>query len=109
VHRELGVDVSKIRSLDLDQIDLDALECVLALGGNAQCNEVWEARSQPGWVRITPAAERSARTKFIEAKYRWKAFTVPAEGDIASSISEAAVGGDVMGVFRLIAGGANMK
>ena len=37
VHRELGVDVSKIRSLDLDEIDLDALECIMALGGNARC------------------------------------------------------------------------
>ena len=70
---------------------------------------MWEARSQPGWVRITPTAERSVRTKFIEAKYKWKAFTVPAEGDVASAIAEAAVGGDVMGVLRSIAGGANVK
>ena len=46
---------------------------------------------------------------FIEAKYKWKAFTVPAEGDVASAIAEAAVGGDVMGVLRSIAGGANVK
>ena len=111
VHRELGVDVSQIRSLALDTIAIESLETVRELGGNDRCNAVWMAHQQPGWEHLTPDAGRKARTKFIEAKYRWRAFTAPmaAGQDSERMMIDAAVAGDIDAVLRALVTGMDMK
>lgn len=75
VHRSLGVHVSKVRSLTLDEIDPAELALLKALG-NERANACFEHALLDGWSKPGPEEGRAAREKFITAKYQWKGFTV---------------------------------
>ncbi|XP_037077071.1 arf-GAP with coiled-coil, ANK repeat and PH domain-containing protein 3-like [Pollicipes pollicipes] len=68
IHRSLGVQVSKIRSLTLDAWEPEILR-VMAELGNAVVNGVYEACPDPAWQRPDADTERSAREAWIRAKY----------------------------------------
>ena len=74
VHRSLGVHVSKVRSLALDQVDETDL-AVLAKMGNACVNRVYEHKLLDGWHKPRPDEPRGKREQFVKAKYVWKGFT----------------------------------
>ncbi|KAG0227690.1 centaurin beta [Actinomortierella wolfii] len=75
IHRSLGVHVSKVRSLNLDKWETEAVGVMLALG-NEKTNSVFEAKILAGkedrWISVT--SERPEKERFIIAKYIKKEF-----------------------------------
>lgn len=75
VHRSLGVHVSKVRSIRLD--DISDTECRLLLSlGNKIANSIWEAGigNQHGWKKPAPKDTRKIKEEWITSKYLWKGF-----------------------------------
>ena len=72
IHRNLGTQVSKVRSLNLDTWSDTQLEIMKRLG-NSLVNRVWEfnldTRTKPG-----PLASRGEKEKFIRTKYVHRAW-----------------------------------
>lgn len=75
IHRSLGVHISKVRSLVLDQLEPVNMSILLRLG-NDQVNAILEAdmASQTGWERPAPDSSREEKEKFIRSKYLYKGF-----------------------------------
>jgi hypothetical protein len=98
-HRSLGANISKVRSLGLDEIDPFQRALIEAIGSE-KANSVLEAmRETPG---IDPSATDSQRAYFIQMKYKNRAFARTAdEVDIFKAIQEQ----NLMEVYSVIAAG----
>eukprot|EP00123_Amoebidium_parasiticum_P013207 comp21829_c0_seq1/m.31120 comp21829_c0_seq1/g.31120 ORF comp21829_c0_seq1/g.31120 comp21829_c0_seq1/m.31120 type:complete len:762 (-) comp21829_c0_seq1:259-2544(-) len=73
VHRDLGVQYSRVRSLALDDWQQASVEAMMSIG-NAVANVFWEADPPPpGIVKPGPEANRHTRETWIRAKYIQKA------------------------------------
>ncbi|XP_049873379.1 arf-GAP with coiled-coil, ANK repeat and PH domain-containing protein 2 [Pectinophora gossypiella] len=69
IHRSLGVHVSKVRSLTLDDWEHDIIK-VMAELGNKIVNLIYEANTEGTTItRATPDCETSVREAWIRAKY----------------------------------------
>ncbi|KAM8867103.1 LOW QUALITY PROTEIN: arf-GAP with GTPase, ANK repeat and PH domain-containing protein 1-like [Synchiropus picturatus] len=75
IHRNLGTHVSRVRSLDLDDLPRE-LTLVLSAIGNHMVNSIWEARALVH-RKPTPDATREERESWIRAKYEQKLFVAP--------------------------------
>ncbi|XP_061641069.1 arf-GAP with GTPase, ANK repeat and PH domain-containing protein 1-like [Phyllopteryx taeniolatus] len=75
IHRNLGTHVSRVRSLDLDDLPRE-LTLVLSAIGNHMVNCIWEARTM-GHRKPPPDATREERESWIRAKYEQKLFVAP--------------------------------
>lgn len=75
IHRNLGTHVSRVRSLDLDDLPRE-LTLVLSAIGNHLVNSIWESRTH-GRRKPTPDASREERESWIRAKYEQKLFVAP--------------------------------
>ena len=76
IHRSLGVRVSKVRSLLLDQWEPESQKLMMLLG-NALINSIYEAYVPLGWVKPLPSASRKERIRWISAKYKYHYFVGP--------------------------------
>ena len=76
IHRSLGVRVSKIRSLLLDQWEPESQKLMMLLG-NTLINSIYEAYVPLGWVKPLPSASRKERIRWISAKYKYHYFVGP--------------------------------
>ena len=76
IHRSLGVRVSKVRSLMLDQWEPESQKLMMLLG-NALINSIYEAYVPLGWVKPLPSASRKERIRWISAKYKYHYFVGP--------------------------------
>ncbi|CAM9455982.1 unnamed protein product, partial [Ectocarpus fasciculatus] len=74
VHRSMGVHISKMRSLTLD--DLEPAEYAMLLSmGNTMTNSIWEKELDArGAEKPTVRSHYMTRDVFIRAKYQYKAF-----------------------------------
>ncbi|CAB3411411.1 unnamed protein product [Caenorhabditis bovis] len=81
VHRSLGVQISKVRSLTMDSIDNELRDVLLALG-NRQVNAIY-LKYLPEKDVIPPAANenstRPVREAWIKAKYVERRFAVASD------------------------------
>ncbi|XP_059049173.1 arf-GAP with coiled-coil, ANK repeat and PH domain-containing protein 2 [Achroia grisella] len=69
IHRSLGVHLSKVRSLTLDDWEPDIIK-VMAELGNKIVNLIYEANTEGTTItRATPDCETSVREAWIRAKY----------------------------------------
>ncbi|XP_050350714.1 arf-GAP with coiled-coil, ANK repeat and PH domain-containing protein 2 isoform X1 [Nymphalis io] len=69
IHRSLGVHVSKVRSLTLDDWEPDIIKVMAELGNNI-VNLIYEANTEGTTItRATPDCETSVREAWIRAKY----------------------------------------
>uniref|UniRef100_A0A8D0DI44 ArfGAP with GTPase domain, ankyrin repeat and PH domain 2 n=1 Tax=Sander lucioperca TaxID=283035 RepID=A0A8D0DI44_SANLU len=75
IHRNLGTHLSRVRSLDLDDLPRE-LTLVLSAIGNHLVNSIWEARTL-GHRKPAPDATREERESWIRAKYEQKLFVAP--------------------------------
>lgn len=76
IHRSLGVHITKVRSVTLDDWEPEVQKIMCALG-NARVNAIYEY-SVPEYVkRPTPNSTRAERELFIKAKYVDHAFVHP--------------------------------
>ena len=76
IHRSLGVRVSKVRSLLLDQWEPESQKLMMLLG-NSIINSIYEAYVPLGWVKPLPSASRKERIRWISAKYKYHYFVGP--------------------------------
>uniref|UniRef100_H2VDX5 ArfGAP with GTPase domain, ankyrin repeat and PH domain 2 n=1 Tax=Takifugu rubripes TaxID=31033 RepID=H2VDX5_TAKRU len=75
IHRNLGTHLSRVRSLDLDDLPRE-LTLVLSAIGNHLVNSIWEGRTL-GRRKPAPDATREERESWIRAKYEQKLFVAP--------------------------------
>lgn len=70
-HRGLGVHISKVRSLNLDELDTETLQLLLSMG-NDLVNEIYEKKlddEQKKLVKATPTCDNTIREQWIRSKY----------------------------------------
>lgn len=115
VHRSLGVQVSKVRSLFLDAWPR-SLRAVMEELGNERANQVWEARVPTDRIKPASGASREEREAWIRDKYVWKAFvnqeelaTDEDEEDPDAILYTAARKGDVGRMSWALAHGAEVN
>eukprot|EP00467_Chlorarachnion_reptans_P000976 CAMPEP_0114500756 /NCGR_PEP_ID=MMETSP0109-20121206/8133_1 /TAXON_ID=29199 /ORGANISM="Chlorarachnion reptans, Strain CCCM449" /LENGTH=940 /DNA_ID=CAMNT_0001678437 /DNA_START=78 /DNA_END=2900 /DNA_ORIENTATION=- len=123
VHRGLGVQVSKVRSLKLDKWDLPLLRMMCKLGFSAG-KSIFEGGKETGFDPVKPAkkANRETREVFIRAKYVDKKFMDKKRAYSESkstnenraqllwkSAVEATTRDDVESLLYCIASGLNLK
>ncbi|XP_037311796.1 arf-GAP with SH3 domain, ANK repeat and PH domain-containing protein 1 isoform X4 [Pungitius pungitius] len=68
IHREMGVHISRIQSMELDK--LGTSELLLAKNvGNSSFNEIMEGNLTSPTPKPTPSSDMTVRKEFINAKY----------------------------------------
>ncbi|XP_028288621.1 arf-GAP with SH3 domain, ANK repeat and PH domain-containing protein 1 isoform X1 [Parambassis ranga] len=68
IHREMGVHISRIQSMELDK--LGTSELLLAKNvGNSSFNEIMEGNLPSPTPKPTPSSDMTVRKEFINAKY----------------------------------------
>ncbi|XP_036935831.1 arf-GAP with SH3 domain, ANK repeat and PH domain-containing protein 1 isoform X5 [Acanthopagrus latus] len=68
IHREMGVHISRIQSMELDK--LGTSELLLAKNvGNSSFNEIMEGNLSSPSPKPTPSSDMTVRKEFINAKY----------------------------------------
>ncbi len=117
VHRSLGVHLSKVRSLRLDQLSMAEYALVKSLG-NEYANSVWEGgmHKQKGWKKPVATDSRKVKEEWIKSKYMWKGFIdfndsdgsnqEEREAKYNSDLFEAAKRCDVRAAAKALAHGA---
>jgi hypothetical protein len=73
IHRGLGVGVSKVRSLMLDELSEPQIQLLLRLG-NKEMNRIWESGGQVGWVKPVEEDDRAKKEAWIKSKYLYRGF-----------------------------------
>jgi len=118
IHRSLGVHVSKVRSIRLDELSKTERFLLLSLG-NKKANSIWEAgiENQKGWTKPTSSDSRKKKEDFIKSKYLWKGFIDYKKEDgsgeerktkFSMDLYEAARFGDLIGVAEALARGGSV-
>ena len=69
VHRSMGTNVSRIKSVVFDRWDPTMARSFLELGGNQRARDMYLARLPRGYAEPTPDAEAERRAAFIRSKY----------------------------------------
>ncbi|KAJ9565690.1 hypothetical protein OSB04_001656 [Centaurea solstitialis] len=79
VHRSLGVHISKILSVNLDEWTEEDVDNVIKVGGNAAVNFKYEASIPSNHKKPQPDSSTDERADFIKRKYVMEQFLDPEE------------------------------
>ncbi|XP_039017434.1 probable ADP-ribosylation factor GTPase-activating protein AGD13 isoform X2 [Hibiscus syriacus] len=77
VHRSLGVHISKVLSVALDEWSDEEIDAMIEVGGNSTANSIYESYIPDGYTKPGPNASNDERRKFIQAKYELQEFVKP--------------------------------
>eukprot|EP00249_Psilotum_nudum_P007515 c20617_g1_i3 orf=1017-1616(-) len=77
VHRSLGVHISKVLSVTLDEWTDSQIETMIEVGGNANANAIYEAFLPPHYMKPGQDAAVEERSEFIRRKYEDQEFLKP--------------------------------
>uniref|UniRef100_A0A8C2CUG0 ArfGAP with SH3 domain, ankyrin repeat and PH domain 1a n=1 Tax=Cyprinus carpio TaxID=7962 RepID=A0A8C2CUG0_CYPCA len=110
IHREMGVHISRIQSMELDK--LGTSELLLAKNvGNSSFNEILEGNLPSPSPKPTPSSDMTERKEYINAKYvehrfaRRTATTATArQGDLYEAVRTR----DLMALIQLYADGVEL-
>ncbi|XP_039411421.1 LOW QUALITY PROTEIN: arf-GAP with GTPase, ANK repeat and PH domain-containing protein 1 [Corvus cornix cornix] len=106
IHRNLGANLSRVRSLDLDDWPIELIKVMSAIG-NELANSVWEENSQ-GHVKPSSDSTREEKELWIRAKYEQKLFLAPLqclELSLGQHLLRATAEEDLRTVILLLAHG----
>uniref|UniRef100_A0A8P4GMJ8 Arf-GAP with SH3 domain, ANK repeat and PH domain-containing protein 1 n=1 Tax=Dicentrarchus labrax TaxID=13489 RepID=A0A8P4GMJ8_DICLA len=110
IHREMGVHVSRIQSLELDK--LGTSELLLARNvGNCSFNEIMEASLPSPSLKPSASSDMTARKEFINAKYIDRKFVRRAISMAASRLDdvyEVVRSRDLLSIIQLYAEGVEL-
>ncbi|XP_027147263.1 arf-GAP with SH3 domain, ANK repeat and PH domain-containing protein 1 isoform X3 [Larimichthys crocea] len=110
IHREMGVHVSRIQSLDLDK--LGTSELLLARNvGNCSFNEIMESILPSVSVKPTALSGMVVRKEFINAKYiehRFVRHTISTVTGSLDEVYEAVQSRDLLSIIQLYAEGVEL-
>ncbi|XP_060178545.1 probable ADP-ribosylation factor GTPase-activating protein AGD11 isoform X1 [Lycium barbarum] len=74
VHRSLGVHISKVLSVKLDEWTDDQVDSMIEMGGNTAANMKYEASIPDNYRKPRPESSIEERTDFIRRKYEMQQF-----------------------------------
>jgi len=77
IHRSLGVQISQVRSLDLDRWTLETVQFMQTMG-NKRANQIWEWQIPTSDKKPSPTDPRAVKEEWINRKYVQKLFADPA-------------------------------
>ena len=102
IHRNLGVQVSKIRSLKLDNISQEYIELLCAIKQNL-INAVLEQELPKNFEKPNPTSPRELKEKFIIEKYKEKKFIKNSDiNNIELLIFEAIQNNELLNIYKLL-------
>ncbi|XP_036374446.1 arf-GAP with SH3 domain, ANK repeat and PH domain-containing protein 1a isoform X2 [Megalops cyprinoides] len=110
IHREMGVHISRIQSMELDK--LGTSELLLAKNvGNASFNEIMEGNLPCPSPKPTPSSDMTARKEFINAKYvdhKFARKTCTSAAAKMSELCEAVKTRDLLALIQVYAEGVEL-
>ncbi|KAL7386457.1 hypothetical protein ABVT39_008662 [Epinephelus coioides] len=110
IHREMGVHVSRIQSLELDK--LGTSELLLARNvGNCSFNDIMEAGLSSLSLKPTASSDMMVRKEFINAKYIDRKFVRRTVSMVTSGLNEvyeAVRSRDLLSIIQLYAEGVEL-
>lgn len=74
VHRSLGVHISKVLSVKLDEWTDEQVDSMVEMGGNTRANMKYEASIPDSYRKPRPESSIEERTDFIRRKYELQQF-----------------------------------
>ncbi|KAF3336832.1 putative ADP-ribosylation factor GTPase-activating protein AGD11 isoform X2 [Carex littledalei] len=92
-HRSLGVHISKVLSVKLDDWTNEQVDILVDRGGNAAVNMKYEAFLPEYYRKPKPESSSEERTDFIKRKYETQQFMVPGNHNIHPLHSNGASNG----------------
>lgn len=109
IHRSLGVHVSKVRSLTLDDWEPTWI-LILSKLGNFNVNSFYEARIEENQnSRIVHDSSREMREKWIRDKYISKLFVKSCPEDVNELLYKMTKKKDLIGIAEALSCGANIN
>uniref|UniRef100_A0A6Q2YSZ1 ArfGAP with SH3 domain, ankyrin repeat and PH domain 1b n=1 Tax=Esox lucius TaxID=8010 RepID=A0A6Q2YSZ1_ESOLU len=110
IHREMGVHISRIQSMELDK--LGTSELLLAKNvGNSSFNEIMEGNIPSLSAKPTPSSDMTVRKEFINAKYvdhKFARKTCTSSAAKTIELCEAVKSRDLLSLIQVYAEGVEL-
>uniref|UniRef100_A0A8C5MF89 ArfGAP with SH3 domain, ankyrin repeat and PH domain 1 n=1 Tax=Leptobrachium leishanense TaxID=445787 RepID=A0A8C5MF89_9ANUR len=110
IHREMGVHISRIQSLELDKLGTSELLLAKNVGNNS-FNEIMEGNLPTPSPKPTPSSDMTARKEYITAKYvdhRFSRKTCTSGAEKLSELHEAVKSKDLLALIQVYAEGVEI-
>uniref|UniRef100_A0A4W2E4J6 ArfGAP with SH3 domain, ankyrin repeat and PH domain 1 n=1 Tax=Bos indicus x Bos taurus TaxID=30522 RepID=A0A4W2E4J6_BOBOX len=110
IHREMGVHISRIQSLELDKLGTSELLLAKNVGNNS-FNDIMEANLPSPSPKPTPSSDMTVRKEYITAKYvdhRFSRKTCSSSSAKLNELLEAIKSRDLLALIQVYAEGVEL-
>ncbi|XP_073749311.1 arf-GAP with SH3 domain, ANK repeat and PH domain-containing protein 1 isoform X2 [Callorhinus ursinus] len=110
IHREMGVHISRIQSLELDKLGTSELLLAKNVGNNS-FNDIMEANLPSPSTKPTPSSDMTVRKEYITAKYvdhRFSRKTCSSSSAKLNELLEAIKSRDLLALIQVYAEGVEL-
>uniref|UniRef100_A0A8D0B7J6 ArfGAP with SH3 domain, ankyrin repeat and PH domain 1 n=2 Tax=Salvator merianae TaxID=96440 RepID=A0A8D0B7J6_SALMN len=110
IHREMGVHISRIQSIELDKLGTSELLLAKNVGNNS-FNEIMEGNLPSPSPKPTPSSDMTARKEFITAKYvdhKFARKTCTSAATKLNELLEAVKSRDLLALIQVYAEGVEL-